>query len=158
MVIGIIGENCVGKSTLADSLKKAIGAQVYTGKDYLRFAKNEVVAKKLFEQRLEEAVNGEHIIYVISEREHLGLLPEGAVRILMTADLPLIEERFSVRMHGVVPPPVKAMLERKHGCFDRECCDFRIHNGTNMIPDDTHDPKESDHMDKLRNRILEKLK
>ena len=41
MVIGIFGESCTGKSTLAGKLKKSMDAQVYTGKDYLRLEKNE---------------------------------------------------------------------------------------------------------------------
>ena len=61
----------------------------------------------------------------------LALLPEGAVRILMTADLELIESRFAQRMRGVLPPPVQAMLERKHGIFDQEKFDYHIHNGEN---------------------------
>lgn len=132
MVIGIIGESCVGKSTLADALKERLGCQIFTGKDYLRLAKNEVIAKKMFEKLLKEAVTGETVIYVISEREHVALLPEGAVRVLMTADLQLIEERFAARMHGILPSPVKTMLERKHGCFDEESCDFHIHNGADV--------------------------
>ena len=38
MVIGIIGENCSGKSTLAESVQKAIGGKNDTGKDYLILA------------------------------------------------------------------------------------------------------------------------
>ena len=68
MVIGIIGESCTGKSTLADKLKSLLGAEVYTGKDYLRLAKNEAIAKKLFQNKLKDAISGPHIIYVISER------------------------------------------------------------------------------------------
>lgn len=131
MVIGIIGESCTGKSTLAEKLKAQLGAEVYTGKDYLRLAKNEAIAQKLFVKRLEAAVSGESIIYVIAEKEHLALLPEGSVRILMTADLELIEERFAQRMRGVLPQPVKTMLERKHGLFDNERYDYHIHNGEN---------------------------
>ena len=71
MVIGIFGESCTGKSTLADKLKESINAQVYTGKDYLRLEKNEIMAKQSFQTKLREAVNGENIIYVISEKEHL---------------------------------------------------------------------------------------
>ena len=132
MLIGIIGESCVGKSTLADQLKEQLNAAVYTGKDYLRLAKNEAIAKKLFERKLKEAVTGAHMIYVISEKEHLALLPEDAVRVLLTADLELILERFSARMRGHLPPPVRQMLERKHGVFD--CCsyDFHIHNSENV--------------------------
>lgn len=129
MLIGIIGESCTGKSTLADRLKAQLNAEVFTGKDYLRLAKNETIAQKLFIKRLEEAENGDSVIYVVAEKEHLALLPEGAVRILMTADLALIEERFAQRMRGTLPPPVKAMLERKHGLFDQERFDHHIHNG-----------------------------
>lgn len=132
MVIGIIGESCVGKSTLALRLKEELGAEVITGRDYLRLAKSEAVAKKLFEKQLDEALTGKHLVYVISEREHLALLPEGSLRVVMTADLPLILERFGMRMRGQLPGPVKQMLEKKHGSFDREVCDFYIHNNTGM--------------------------
>lgn len=143
MLIAIIGESCVGKSTLADRLKQRLNAEVFTGKDYLRMAKNEAIAKKLFEKKLAGAVSGENIIYVISEKEHLALLPEGTVRVLMTADLPLILERFAVRMRGTLPPPVKTMLEKKHGIFDAEKYDIHFHNG-------------ADDPDGFVNHILEK--
>ena len=131
MLIGIIGESCTGKSTIADKLKELLGAEIFTGKDYLRLAKNEAIAQKLFTKKLDEAKTGENIIYVISEKEHLALMPEGAVRILMTADLDLILERFAQRMHGTLPPPVKLMLEKKHGIFDVISYDYHIHNGEN---------------------------
>ena len=137
MVIAIIGESCVGKSTLAAQLKEKLGAEVITGKDYLRLAKNETIAKKLFQKKLADALCGDHIVYVISEREHLPLLPDGAVRVLMTADLNLILERFAARMRDNLPEPVKLMLEKKHGLFDRERCDYHIHNneGTERVSD-----------------------
>ena len=128
MLIAIFGESCVGKSTFADKLKEQLCAEIYTGKDYLRLAKNEALAKKLFQKKLDEAISGEDIIYVISEKEHLSLLPAGAIRVLMTADLNQILERFSIRMRGNLPVPVKSMLEKKHGCFDAEYADYRIHN------------------------------
>jgi len=128
MVIAIFGESCVGKSTLAAMLRKKLNAQVFTGKDYLRLAKNESIARKLFQKKLCEAVNGEHIVYVISEAEHLALVPQGTIRVLMTADLDRIVERFTLRMRGNLPEPVKAMLEKKHGYFDAERCDYHIHN------------------------------
>lgn len=90
MVIGIFGESCVGKSTLAENISQKISACIYTGKDYLRLAKNEDTAKNLFIKQLQEAVNADSIIYVISEKEHLKLLPEKTIRILVTADLDLI--------------------------------------------------------------------
>ena len=135
MVIGIFGESCTGKSTLAEKLKEKIGAEVYTGKDYIRLAKNEQIAKKLFSQKLEDSVNGENIIYVISEKEHLTLLPEGAFRVLVTADIETIKERFKSRMRGVLPPPVETMLQKKHGCFDHEKCDLHMVSEKDQISD-----------------------
>lgn len=129
MVIGIIGESCTGKSTLAEKLKSLLNAEVYTGKDYLRLAKNEDNARKLFQKKLEDAVSGQHTVYVISEKEHLPLLPDTAVRVLVTADLDIIKERFSQRMKGNLPAPVATMLERKHGCFDAEKCDIHMVSG-----------------------------
>ncbi len=129
MVIGIIGESCTGKSTLAEKLKSLLNAEVYTGKDYLRLAKNEDIARKLFQKKLEDAVSGQHTVYVISEKEHLPLLPDTAVRVLVTADLDIIKERFSQRMKGNLPAPVATMLERKHGCFDAEKCDIHMVSG-----------------------------
>lgn len=126
MVTGIIGESCTGKTTLADKLKPLLNAEVYTGKDYLRFAKNEDMAKKLFQKKLEDAVTGDHIIYVISEKEHLQLLPDGAFLVLLEADLDVIKERFARRMGGNLPAPVAAMLEKRHGCFDEEKCDLHV--------------------------------
>ena len=129
MVVGIFGESCTGKSTLAQLLKNRLNAEVYTGKDYLRFSKNENMAKKLFRKELEKAVSGRNILYVISEPEHLPLLPEGALRILVTADLELIKARFARRMKGNLPAAVSAMLERKHGCFDREMHHIHVVSG-----------------------------
>ena len=126
MAIGIFGESCTGKSTLAAKLKEHINAQIYTGRDYLRLEKNEAAALQSFRTKLREAVNGENIIYVISEREHLPLLPDGSIRVLVTADLEVIKTRFAVRMHGNLPAPVAAMLEKKHGSFDMEPHDIHV--------------------------------
>ena len=129
MVIGIFGESCTGKSTLAEKIAARFPCEVYTGKDYLRLAKNENIAKVMFQKKLTAAVNGENIIYVISEKEHLSLLPEGALRILVTADLELIKSRFGQRMRGNLPAPVAAMLEKKHGCFDAVSHDIHVVSG-----------------------------
>ena len=77
MVIGIFGESCTGKSTLADKISAKYPCEVFTGKDYLRLAKNENIAKLMFQKKLAAAVHGDNIIYVISEKEHLPLLPSG---------------------------------------------------------------------------------
>ena len=126
MVIGIFGESCTGKSTLAEKIAADLRCEVFTGKDYLRLAKNENIAKAMLQKKLNAAVNGENIIYVISEKEHLVLLPKGALRILVTADLELIKSRFTQRMRGNLPASVANMLEKKHGCFDAEPHDMHV--------------------------------
>ena len=135
MVIGIFGESCTGKSTLAEKIAGSFPCEVFTGKDYLRLAKNENIAKVMFQKKLASAVNGENIIYVISEKEHLPLLPEGALRILVTADLELIKSRFAKRMRGNLPALVAAMLEKKHGCLDTEPHDIHVVSGDTDLND-----------------------
>ena len=129
MVIGIFGESCTGKSTLAEKIASGFPCEIYTGKDYLRLAKNENIAKVMFRKKLAAAATGENIIYLISEPEHLVLLPEGALRVLVTADMELIKSRFAQRMRGNLPEPVAAMLERKHGCFDDQPHHIRVVSG-----------------------------
>ena len=126
MVFGIIGENCTGKSSLAEEIKETLGGEIVTGKDYLRMAKSESEAVSLFKEKLCRAVSGDNIIYVIADSEHVKLLPDGTVRILVTADLETIKERFRARMHGNLPAPVALMLERKHGMFDSGEYDYRF--------------------------------
>lgn len=126
MVIGIIGESCTGKSSLAEKLRKMAEAEVFTGKDYLRLARNEQEAADAFRSKLKDAVTGDSVIYVISEPEHLSFLPGDAVRIVMTAELSVIEKRFAERMHGILPQPVAERLAKKHGCFDRIPCDLHL--------------------------------
>lgn len=126
MLIAIIGENCVGKSTVANLIKQKINVTVYTGKDYLRLEKNQDLAKLRFKQILQDAVLGENIIYVISENEHLQFLCDGAIKILVSARLETIKSRFAKRMGGVLPAPLEKMLESRHGAFDNIECDLKI--------------------------------
>ena len=78
MVIGIFGESCTGKSTLAESLKRPLLAGVYAGKDYLRVAPQEETARAEFAALLRRhAAGGAHIIYIAAEPEQLALLPAG---------------------------------------------------------------------------------
>lgn len=129
MVIGIFGESCTGKSTFADKLKQRLNAEVYSGKDFLRLAKSEAQAKLAFQKKLQEAMAGPHIIYVIAEQEQLSLLHEGAVRVLATAGLDTIKERFAKRVGGKLSAPLAGMLERRHGMFDSEAHDVHIISG-----------------------------
>ena len=129
MLIAIIGENCVGKSTLADNINKTINSRIYSGKDYLRLKKNPSEALECFKTMLKEAVDGENIIYLITEQDHLALLPDGAVKIVLSADLETIKERFKARMRGNLPLPLEKMLEANHGIYDNIPCDMHLENG-----------------------------
>ena len=62
MLIGIFGESCTGKSTLAEKIAGSLPCEVFTGKDYLRLAKNENIAKVMFQKKLTGAVDGENIV------------------------------------------------------------------------------------------------
>lgn len=115
MVIALFGDSCTGKSTIAEELAKRLCAEVYSGKDYLKLAKSESMAQALFKKKL---CGDAPIIYVLSEKDQLALLPEGCLRVLVTASLETIKTRFATRMHGTLPAPVASMLERKFGQFE----------------------------------------
>lgn len=131
MVIALFGDSCTGKSTIANHLSSQLSAQVFSGKDYLKLAKSESMAAALFKKKLRE----ESIIYVIAEMDQLALLPENCVRVLVVADLENIKARFAQRMHGNLPVPVAAMLERKYGQFESQPHDLRIDTDT-VSPED----------------------
>lgn len=133
MLITIFGESCTGKSTLADKIHQAIGGEIITGNDYLRFAKNKDEARKVFAAKLNDALTGNALIYVVTEKDLLSLVPQGSIRILVSADLATIKERFKERMHGNLPAPVAAMLEKKHGLFNNEPFDIHVENGTPSV-------------------------
>ncbi len=133
MLIAIFGESCTGKSTLANKLNERLQGKIYSGKDYLRLAKSESQAKQKFINLLEVAVCGGNVIYVIAQKEHLAFLPNGSIRVLVSAPLDVILERFSVRMRGVLPPPVKNMLVNSHGIFDNEVHDIHYNSSTDDL-------------------------
>ena len=132
MLVAIIGENCVGKSTLAQKINERLNAKIYTGKDYLRLEKNPAVAEKSFKELLNNALLGDNVIYIITEKEHLNLLPKGAFKILLTAELSVIKQRFKERMRGNLPLPVEKMLESKHGIYDNLQCDLKLNERYDM--------------------------
>ena len=132
MVIAIIGENCVGKSTLANKINEKLDVKVYSGKDYLRLEKNPSAALERFKTMLSGAIAGENIIYIITEKEHVDFLPDEAFRIVLTADIDTIKERFKERMRGILPPPVEKMLEAKHGMYDNLPCNLKLNANYNI--------------------------
>ncbi len=135
MVIGIIGESCTGKSTIVKALEEKIDITTYSGKDYLKLAGNETIAKNKFEKLL--ADSGENtIVYIITEKEHLDLLPADAYRVLVTEKIETIKARFRKRMHGNLPKPVEMMLEKKHHMFDDG--DYDLHLDACSLDESVH--------------------
>ena len=132
MLIAIIGENCVGKSTLANKIHERLGTKIFSGKDYLRLEKNPSAAMQSFKATLQASVNGDNIIYIITEKEHIQLLPEGAFTIVLTAELDVIKARFKERMRGNLPMPVEKMLEAKHGMYDALDCNIKLDGNYNI--------------------------
>ena len=132
MLIAIIGENCVGKSTLAEKINTKLNGKIYSGKDYLRLEKNPSVAETTFKNLLKDAVEGDNIIYIITEREHLNLLPDNTFKIVLTADIEVIKDRFKARMRGNLPLPLEKMLEANHGIYDNLQCNLKLDENYNL--------------------------
>lgn len=135
MLYIFMGQSCTGKSTAASKLKESIQANVFAGKDYLRLAKTEAEAWRVFQKALSEAVSGStNMIYVVTEiqqLERLGAI-KGARRIKFTAQLETIKARFAQRMNGKLPQPVEKMLERQYAEWENVKGDLHL--------DTTHNP------------------
>lgn len=128
MVIAIMGESCVGKTTLAKQLAEKTDAKIFSGNDWLRLAKGADEARVRFRELL--ATSQDTVIYLISEKDQLDLLPDECFRVLVTAELDVIKQRFAKRTGGNLPPPLAAMLERKHGMFDSVSHDIHLSDET----------------------------
>ena len=116
-----MGQSCTGKSTAAEKLKEQTGAEIFSGKDHLRMAKNEDEAWRIFFDKLSEAASGnnasgESVIYLIAEISQLDRIIDlhGARKVKFTASLDTIKSRFAERMHGRLPSPVEKMLIRQY--------------------------------------------
>ena len=138
MLFIFMGQSCTGKSTAADKLKEQMNVEIYSGKDYLRMAKNESEAWKLFYDKLEKAAinkdkSKESIIYVITEIELLNRVKaiEDAYMIKFNAPLEIIKSRFADRMNGRLPQPVEKMIERQYLEWESITGDLNIDTSDN---------------------------
>ncbi len=121
MLYIFMGPSCTGKSTAADKIKELMEVEVFSGKDYMRMAKNENEAWKLFYDRISNAashkeLSKENIIYIITEKEQLNKINtiRGFKQIKFTASLDTIKSRFAQRMRGNLPQPLERMLEKQY--------------------------------------------
>lgn len=118
MLFILMGPSSTGKSTIATELNKELNGEIYTGKDYLRLAKNKDEAWNRFKSELFKVSVKDissSIIFVTTEREDILQLRdiENAKFIKFTADLETLKSRFSERMGGNLPQPIEKMLERQ---------------------------------------------
>jgi len=137
MLFIFMGPSCTGKSSAANELKKLADVQIYTGKDYLRMAKNEQEAWKVFSEELKKAANNidlkaPSIVYIISEKNDVSKIEaiENAVTVKFTADLEVIKSRFAQRMKGNLPAPVEKMLEQQYTNWKDADAKLNIDTGT----------------------------
>ena len=121
MLYIFMGQSCTGKSTVVNKLKELIDVEVFVGKDYLRLAKNENEAWRLFYDKLSNAALNkdsakEIVIYLITEKEQFNKICsiEDSYKVKFTASLDTIKSRFAQRMHGKLPQPVEKMLEKQY--------------------------------------------
>ena len=123
MVLIFVGPSCAGKSSAAEKVKEKMGAEIYSGKDYLRLAKNEGEAWKLFCGKIENASGKEKeesLIFVCTERDLYERLKgqPGLFTIGFSADPGVIKRRFAERMRGNLPKPLEMMLEKQIAAWE----------------------------------------
>lgn len=132
MLYIFMGPSCAGKSTTADKMKELYNAEVFAGKDYLRIAKNESEAWKIFYEKLEDAaLSKESVVYVITEKEHLNKVStiNSLHKVRFTASLEVIKSRFAKRMNGNLPQALEKKLEKQFEEWKNEV--------SNMVVDTT---------------------
>lgn len=114
MLYILMGQSCTGKSTVANEMKLRIQADVFSGKDYLRMARNENKAWSLFYEKLIDAIDSDtNLIYLVAEVSDLDRLSQipDSYKYKFNLDLDTIKSRFSSRINGKLPIPVEKMLD-----------------------------------------------
>lgn len=151
MLFVFMGPSCTGKSSVAEEIKKDMDIEVYAGKDYLRMAKNENDAWKIFIEKLADASENKEaaaksIIYLVTEKDILSKIQfiKNAIFVKFTADNAIVKSRFSARMKGNLPKHIEAMIERQMKDWENE-------NGMLQVDTTTGQPLE--HAKKLLDAI-----
>ena len=121
MVIALIGGRCCGKSALAKAICDKVHAQLFTGRSYMDLDPEENKARAIFRQMLlEEEFTADYVIYIVTDRELMSLLPPRCLRVLCKASLKTVMARFSEQIQSPLTPAMTAMLKKQYNSFD-EC-------------------------------------
>ena len=127
MVIALIGGRCCGKSALAKAICDKVHAQLFTGRTYLELAADETEALEKFKALLaQKRATEDYVIYIVTEKDMLELLPAGCLRVRCKASLDTVKARFAAQLGEELPPSVAAMLEKQHGNFDGRIYDLTV--------------------------------
>ena len=130
MVIALFGDSCTGKSSIAQRLSAHLSAEVYSGKEDVSLHLFTPAVQKQYDPKRNHTI----VDYPKGNISFMNAIPavgtkfgkDSCIRVLITVSLDTIKTRFSARMHGNLPAPVAAMLERKYGQFEKEAHDLRI--------------------------------
>ena len=127
MVIALIGGRCCGKSDLAKAICDKVLARLFTGRSYMELADSEPEARAAFRQLLEQAQHTEdYVIYIVTDRELMELLPPCCLRVLCKASLKTVKARFSAQMQEPLTAAMAAMLKKQYDSFDDCPHDLRV--------------------------------
>ena len=127
MVIALIGGRCCGKSDLAKAICDKVLARLFTGRSYMELADSEPEARAAFRQLLEQAQHTEdYVIYIVTDRELMELLPPRCLRVLCKASLKTVKARFSAQMQEPLTAAMAARLKKQYDSFDDCPHDLRV--------------------------------
>lgn len=140
MLFVFMGPSCSGKSTTGEIVGKRTGAKIYSGKDYLRLAKAEGEAWRVFQEKMVEAAGHgkeESLIFVCTEKELFDRISvkENIFTVRFTATPEDIKRRFAERMHGNLPKPLEMMLEKQMHLWEGIEAKLLV-NSSNESPED----------------------
>jgi adenylate kinase family enzyme len=132
MLLLLAGPAGSGKSTAAALLKPRLKAEVYSGKGYLRTAKNMDQAWKKFQGVLSQAVSGQrNVILILVGTSNLKKIQAAGPFCLVrfTAPQKTLEERLSDRLCEDLPPAIVDMLKAQERKWSRVKADLVIDSG-----------------------------
>lgn len=132
MLLLLAGPAGSGKSTAAALLKPRLKAEVYSGKGYLRMAKNMDQAWKKFQGVLSQAVSGQrNVILILVGTSNLEKIRAAGPFCLVrfTAPQKALEERLTDRLCEELPPAVADMLKSQERKWSRIKADLVIDTG-----------------------------